>query len=201
MRDPFNGYDQWKTTSPYDGIPDDICYFCGVKLPGTLETDDDWVYEGFCSKECQDDCNNGKPDLICVRPMLNLLCDQLDPNPDLWGKRLYKGTNCGAWLQVVNEGEFSRGAPISIEMGSIVEGCDCEAEPQKLTWPFTKDQFWNAVQAIEDDCLRIWNETHGCEGCAKLYQYCGEWGEFKGCDGVTPVHPDCKECSGYGIVI
>lgn len=127
------------------------------------------------------------------RLMASFLDHEMDrEGPSGWNKSAYKGTDCGAWLEV--------DSPTSIAIGSIVEGCEECAETQHLEWPFTSEELWGALQKVEDDCNRIWKETHGCEQCAKLHGGVTEWGEEMEY-GNTPVHPDCPECQGDGIVI
>ncbi len=60
-------------------------------------------------------------------------------------KRVYKDTSCGAWVT------FNREWPVGVRLGSIVEGSEATARTQTLEWPFTIDQWDNAIEAIEDD--------------------------------------------------
>lgn len=105
------------------------------------------------------------------------------PNLSGWKKSAYKGTDCGAWLNLAS--------PTSIEMGSIVEGADECAEIQTLTYPFTSQEVWNALEAIEENCHSIWMGTHGCEDCFPDAED----------DMTVPVRLDCKTCNGEGVVI
>lgn len=111
-------------------------------------------------------------------------------------RRVYKNTSCGAWLAFVDGG---------IKVGSIVEGVDQEAESITLQFPFTPDDLSNALQDIEDQCSKIWNNTHGCDECAKLWgMHDPEDGmPIEGYDGITPTHKDCTnpDCLGTGVVI
>jgi len=212
----FQGYDQWKTASPYDDYDDEHCDVCGMKLDPD-PPDDSPAFEGFCSTACQDGkehwhelCALTEPGQStptmwtppCVRPMYELLCDELqrgsgdgvENNVALWSKSVYKGSSCGASLSV-NDAE-------TISINSIIEGVDEYAETQTLSWPFTSEQFWDAVQAVEDDVSRIWNETHGCDACAKHFVIDPEFHyKLEGCDGMTPVWDKCPDCGGNGIVI
>jgi hypothetical protein len=45
----IQGHDQWKTASPHDDHDDTRCFYCGAPVP---ESDEAWVYEGFCCEEC-----------------------------------------------------------------------------------------------------------------------------------------------------
>jgi len=114
-----------------------------------------------------------------------ILLDNTFDRKDLagWKKSTYKGTDCGAWFKLIS--------PLSIEMGSIVEGADECAETQTLTYPFSSQDVWNALEAIEKDCERIWMETHGCDDCFPDTE-----------ESLTvPVRLDCKTCKGKGVVI
>lgn len=77
-------------------------------------------------------------------------------------------------------------------VGSIVEGTDAEAETRYVYLPCKAEDLDAAVQAVEDDAELIWNQTHGCEECAKR----NGW-EWPGCS----VDEECPSCDGYGVVI
>ena len=177
--------------TPYDDCPpDDLCANCLAKLPED-PAEGSTAFEGFCSPQCA----AGEP-VSCVRPMYDLLCAELGrDDPEGWSRSIYKGTACGAWL--VLEGRDA------VRVGSIVEGCNADAESFSVVWPFTSEEFWQAVQAVEDSASELWDQTHGCETCARLAGYDCEWGECTGLDGMTPVHPDCDnpECMGTGVAI
>tara|TARA_R110002020_G_scaffold434121_1_gene644277 strand:+ start:373 stop:738 length:366 start_codon:yes stop_codon:yes gene_type:complete len=94
----------------------------------------------------------------------------------------YKYTNCGAWCREIHGG---------IEVGSIVEGVDEGTDTHALEYPFKISEFWDALQAVEDEALEIWNDTHGCEDCGM------EHPEY----GSQMINPDCKTCKGQGQII
>jgi hypothetical protein len=94
---------------------------------------------------------------------------------------LYKSTDCGAWI------EFGK---TSVTIGSIVEGVDWNTETRTLTYPFVMDEYWSAVQAVEDEAKDIWNQTHGCEDCGP-----------EGDNGYIAINPECKTCHGEGDII
>lgn len=104
-----------------------------------------------------------------------------EPTESSMSKGIYKGTSCGAWLSLEEDG---------IKIGSIVEGVDEYAETQCLPFPFSTAKLMEAIQAVENDADRIWNETHGCDDC-------GMEDEF----GRRHVNPNCKTCKGEGTVI
>jgi hypothetical protein len=64
-------------------------------------------------------------------------------------KAIYKGTACGAWLEIPD--------PDTIRIGSIVENGDQEIGPYSLTWPFTREEFWNTVEQVDDEACEIFN--------------------------------------------
>lgn len=96
-------------------------------------------------------------------------------------KAIYKGTDCGAWVNFESDG---------VEVGSIVEGVDEGTETFTLKYPFEIKKFWEALDEIEKDANRIWKETHGCEDC-------GPENEM----GYITINPDCKTCRGGGTII
>lgn len=77
-----------------------------------------------------------------------------------------------------------------VRVGSIVEGVEEYAKPQELLFPFAEEDWDAAVQAVEDDTKRIWDETHGCSKC-------GLEDEF----GRAAVNPECESCKGSGVII
>ena len=105
-------------------------------------------------------------------------------------RSVYKYTSCGAWVDEDEQG---------VTLGSIVEGVDEGTETHNLQYPFTIDQFQDALQAVEDEAKEIWNATHGCEDC-HAHPQVDEWGnenEF----GAWSINPECKTCKGGGTII
>lgn len=66
-------------------------------------------------------------------------------------RRVRKDTECGAWI-VFN--------PDGIELGSIVEGSDATTGTRTLEYPFTQDDYNDAIQAIEQEADELWNEAN-----------------------------------------
>lgn len=97
-------------------------------------------------------------------------------------KAIYKGTDCGAWVEFAPEG---------VSVGSIVEGVDCGTDTHTLPYPFYISEFWGAVEEVEQEAKRIWDATHGCEVC----------GMEDPETGYTPINPDCNHCKGHGAII
>ncbi len=105
-------------------------------------------------------------------------------------RNTYKYTTCGAWIHESDWG---------IALGSRVEGVAENTETYTLNYPFTIDQFQDALQSVENEAEEIWNDTHGCENCHDE-PHVDEWGnerEF----GAWPINPECKTCKGEGTII
>ena len=126
---------------------------------------------------------NNLQDLLSLRGCGEETFEQLKRN-------VYKYTSCGAWVSEDEQG---------VTLGSIVEGGDEGTQTHTLNYPFTIDQFQDALQSVEDEADEIWKATHGCEDCHDHPQV-DEWGtdiEF----GAWPITPECKTCKGEGASI
>ena len=97
-------------------------------------------------------------------------------------RNIYKYTACGAWVTEDEQG---------VTLGSIVEGVDEGTETHSLTYPFTIDQFQDALQSVEDEADEIWKATHGCEDCNMVSDFH---------EGLHAVNPECKTCKGEGMI-
>lgn len=75
-------------------------------------------------------------------------------------------------------------------VGSIVEGIDAEVMPEEVSLPCTPDDLTRAVEVVEAEAQRLWDETHGCENC-------GEENET----GYRRVDSECSSCGGTGVTI
>lgn len=111
------------------------------------------------------------------------------------GEAIYDSTSCGAWFELLKNG---------IKMGSIVEGTEMCTRIEILTYPFTMEQFNDAIFNIESEALDIWNLTHGCPDCfadnpGHREWYRQEYGNSWGEDSMD-VDIDCKTCHGQGII-
>lgn len=93
-----------------------------------------------------------------------------------FGHRLYKSTACGPWVKAISRryGEIYYEKPeardpsapwlddcVGILIGSIVEGSDAEVSPLELLFPFTQEQFEHAVNDVDAEADRLWQEAHG----------------------------------------
>lgn len=144
-------------------VNDECCCTCGAPI---AEYPDEGVgpeWDGFCSTDCQRlyEINvrrraKGKPTLYypngLTHGLYRWLVDTFESTrPEIWSKRIYKGTACGAWLSA--EGNV-------VSVGSIVEGADVDCETRWLEWPFSSDEFWKMVNDVEAEADEIWTEWH-----------------------------------------
>ena len=114
----------------------------------------------------------------------------------------------GSWSDMDSQGVLVT----ALMVGSIVEGVDygtdehevevkqLDEEPKAFA-----ERFYKAVEEVNAEANSIWNETHGCETCAKHWHEEGliEWeqGGQNGNNGMTPVWKDCPDCEGGGVLI
>lgn len=95
--------------------------------------------------------------------------------PHRLGHILYKWVECGPWVSfLMNHGKSHYYADpdepkdiaswsndvVGVELGSIVEGSDAEVGPYMLRFPFTDEQFWSAVDGIDDEAHILWEESN-----------------------------------------
>lgn len=109
-------------------------------------------------------------------------------------RRVYKGTDCGAWLRLNDEG---------LHVGSIVEGVERTTAVHTLTWreyeKFEGDcsadalavWLWTKLDEVEAEAKVIWDETHGCQKC----------GPEDPETGYTPINKKCRSCKGEGTTL
>ena len=64
-------------------------------------------------------------------------------------RALYKGTQCGICYGTTDTGVYVCG---------YAEGADVECEKITLDFPFAIEQFWDAVQAADDEGCALWHE-------------------------------------------
>jgi hypothetical protein len=104
-------------------------------------------------------------------------------SPYRFGRALYKYTDCGPWVTFVTPGivgsSFGRHEVYyedaaargwasrfwgprctGIRIGSIVEGSDAEVGPITLTFPFSNEHLWDAVQEIDKEACLVWDEAN-----------------------------------------
>jgi hypothetical protein len=113
----------------------------------------------------------------------------------------------GSWSDMDSQGVLVT----ALMVGSIVEGVDHGTDEHKLEVKQLDEEpavfarrFYKAVKEVNDEANSIWNDTHGCETCAKHWHEEGliEWGQGgqNGNDGMTPVWKDCPGCGGFGSI-
>ncbi len=68
-------------------------------------------------------------------------------NEELIKRRVYKHTDCGAWIEFKEDG---------IKLGSIVEGSDYGADSIELSWKEIPAKFTDSLDVIEYQCDLIW---------------------------------------------
>jgi len=95
-------------------------------------------------------------------------------------RNTYKHTSCGAYFIYTGE---------TVAVGSIVEGVDYGTEHRALSFPFSIDEFWDALKEVEDEADEIWKATHGCDECGIETE--------RG----KAINPECKACEGEGVII
>lgn len=114
----------------------------------------------------------------------------------------------GSWSDMDSQGVLVT----ALMVGSIVEGCDYGADEHELEVKQLDEEpeqfaerFYKAVEEVNAEANFIWNDTHGCETCAKHWHdenvLAHTYGSFEGCDGKTPVWSDCPDCDGHGVCV
>jgi hypothetical protein len=156
-----------------------------------------------------------------ITPALMLLDDYGGPY-DMY-RCLYKYTDCGPgvgfqidgrWVYCDDLRQFGswddfQGHTIqAMSVSSIVEGVeqctdtiileakDLRGKAKKPTRKTVGDAVFKAVAEVDQQANDIWNETHGCEECAKLLDI-----NYEEEVGNIPVHPKCPNCNGCGTII
>jgi|GEM_PF-4283682 len=73
---------------------------------------------------------------------------------------LWSPPHLGKHLCTVNILIHSSLKRAGITVGSIVEGSDACCTPHDLAYPFSEDEFYAALQSIEDEAQEIWEEAN-----------------------------------------
>lgn len=131
--------------------------------------------------------------------------DYLDPDTHLWGpeedkqapaehqlvldwfaaeteaqcrRRLYKATDCGAWVEFGEDG---------ITLGSIVEGCDFGTNVYLLRWGngFKAEDIQARIDEIEREAEALW-------------KWCNEPMDAEDPEGQTAMDAGCDAPDGFG---
>lgn len=114
----------------------------------------------------------------------------------------------GSWEDMDKRGTLL----LALRISSIVEGIEGSTETIEVAADQTdeeprdfRERFWAAVDAVNAQAEALWDSTHGCDECARLWHqedvFESEYGPFEGSDGATPVRADCWLCGGAGTSI
>ena len=79
------------------------------------------------------------------------LAAEYGTTPEHLERAVYKSTECGAWIEWDDK---------EVRIGSIVEGSEAEVYPATLSFPFTMQEYEEAVQEIEADADALWREAN-----------------------------------------
>jgi len=136
-----------------------------------------------------------------------------------FGRSLYKAIECGPWTTAVlrdgSEVYYEDTPPVGFDplnvtalmIGSIVEGSDVEVGPIALTFPFSEEEFNDAVESINDEAKFHWYRDNsefawhlfrfdeGVETLVDVFVTC-EGQDVMGCD----MHAWMMENGHYGDV-
>lgn len=133
----------------------------------------------------------------CIKHVANALYgvrDDWQETKRLIDKAIYKGTSCGAWIQF---GDDEEDGPLSVTVGSIVEGVEWSTETHELKTDDYEDPeafrkaLWEALDMVETEAQEIWQATHGCEAC----------GHEDPETGHIAINPNCPVCEGKGTIL
>jgi hypothetical protein len=89
-----------------------------------------------------------------IEVLRKFFCIDTDQPTDFetMSRRLYKNTNCGAWISEAIDGD-------GIAVGSIVEGCDVDCDTHEIQWAdVSEDSIQKAIDSIEEQADELWNE-------------------------------------------
>lgn len=87
---------------------------------------------------------------------------------ELLSKRIYKSTDCGAWIQFQSkDGKWHDdnevaviGEVIGFRIGTIVEGSDVNVGPKEFTFPTTENDLREWINEMESDANSFWLEAN-----------------------------------------
>jgi len=82
-----------------------------------------------------------------IRTEQDLLAHLEADTREQFKRRLYKHTDCGAWV------EFK---PYGVHVGSIVEGCDFGTRSYILRYPFTETAWGRRIDLVEREATALW---------------------------------------------
>lgn len=170
-----------------------------------------WSLPPGCSTLPDEENEPSEKDLACQRAGQRILKEFGAKNWAAVYRALYKATSCGVTIGVQFHGHDKpvynydlayygpNDWPLAVLVSSIVEGIDAVTDTitVSLGKPNAVKRVYEACDEIDRQAKDLWNETHGCNGCAD------EWAKenvYFDADDYVCVHPKCKICGGMGIV-
>lgn len=191
MRDPFAGYDQWKTASPWDEYGPEICEVC-AKDVDDCECEECAVCGEMGNLHCLQ--HHGVVDPTVAGSIIILAENLSVESPWHLYRALYKGSDCGVsvglllwqngergWVycdDLPSKGTLAVHRPMGISITGYVEGSDVELFPIEFTERFDETAFWNAMEGIDKEASYYWDrdnhrhfivtDAEGNQGFAKI---------------------------------
>jgi hypothetical protein len=110
-----------------------------------------------------------------------MLAESLKEVEERISRRLYKDTECGAWLSFILSDKPSQypNTAIGINIGSVVEGSDVEVGPYTAYFPFAAQQLDDIIEQVEREVserereeAEVDGEDPVCQTCARLEDEC-----------------------------
>jgi hypothetical protein len=108
---------------------------------------------------------NSDTHITSLYDLRNYFCVYGDSPTSLISKYIYKFTDCGAWIQIMDkDGNWVTGADLDnikepilkVRIGSIVEGSDVEIGPYDLDIPCTIDDLNAVIEEVEIQAEEEW---------------------------------------------
>ena len=191
MRDPFVGYDQWKTASPFDEYGPEICEVC-AKDVDDCECPECPVCGEIGNLHCLE--NHGVDDATVAGSIIKLAENLSVESPWHLYRALYNGSDCGIsvglllwkngemeWIycdDLPSKGTLAHHRPMGISITGYVEGSDVELPSAVFTEPFDKDTLYEAIKTADVEASYYWDrdnhrnfvikDAHGNTGWAKI---------------------------------
>lgn len=173
MHDPFRGYDQWKTASPWDEYGPEICEVC-AKDDDDCECPECPVCGEMGNLHCIQ--NHGVKDTTVAGSIIALAENLSVESPWELYRALYKGSDCGisvgmymwqngeqGWVygdDLPRKGEVKHHRPMGISICGYVEGSDVELESVEFTTPFDKDALYIAIANADKEAGYYWERDN-----------------------------------------
>lgn len=143
----FQGYDQWKTASPYDDYDDEHCAYCGVELPDDV-TDlsdeiENAIMDGYCNAECQAEGDKGN-----ISPRYGL---PPAPNAEQWEQIRALYAHLAAWRLD------------HVPAPAVLSDISADFPEGDFKWENDDPGDTHVYCCGERDCLVQWHEAYYCE--------------------------------------